>query len=836
MVGSGFKDRQWQMSVLTAQGSSWAILKEDSFFIIPSICPADLVTRCGMEIQPTDSSQLNARIEVLKRLRKIQREIETAMIGVSRQLDVVYETVRAKNPRDWSEVTTLEIAKMISPNPSAVQIYATHKVLLGNAVRFVATASYPFSQILAVRPREDVEDLLQVRKWVRDKSLVIDEFVTKALRVSKLQKEIANESMNEAPSAVSAEHKWSVDDRTIVRFLQASLRHSRSVQANPYNVNLSYILKCLGVLDSDTHIDDNVHKFLIDIGVLAPWQDLVILDRTNRLETDPSLLEKQEHDIVRALKRSRDPNPVHPDDFYPADPLASARHDWGDMPVYVIDDVHAEELDDGVSVESIPSEPENIWVHIHVADPASLIPPTHILAQNAASQFQTWYLVPQSFPLFPNSIIFHPTHGLSLGLRARNGFPENVLTFSAKLDPNAKILDFTVRAGLIRNVKVINYDSVDAKLGVNEIVRSYPFGNAPAKPPHQNLDSKAVQDLKKLFKFAHLQTLNRLNMNWFSFNRTKCDMTRTGPFPNSNTDINNSQLYRGFPRLTYTVTNSETDMQNGARNTIAEMMKLAARIASMWCLERNIPMLRRCSNPMIPATEESIDYLLNARNGIGFVDESNLLKHVIYQPPGYYSTTPGMHWGVGVPEGHGYARVTSPLRRYGDLMGHWQIHRALLQDKEGQRMTGLFDKEYLEKFAVTLGLKDQYIKGTHRRHNRYWALMFIKRWRELFSDGKNRDLWPRDANGQPIEDPLHNINGYLVTAPKVNKLTGNLQVQVQIPKLGLKELLVDAGVKDLGVKDLGELGSTIPLQIDDLRLGVKPLMQLSFDKTRRVGN
>lgn len=96
MVGSGFKDRQWQMSVLTAQGSSWAILKEDSFFIIPSICPADLVTRCGMEIQPTDSSQLNARIEVLKRLRKIQREIETAMIGVSRQLDVVYETVRAK--------------------------------------------------------------------------------------------------------------------------------------------------------------------------------------------------------------------------------------------------------------------------------------------------------------------------------------------------------------------------------------------------------------------------------------------------------------------------------------------------------------------------------------------------------------------------------------------------------------------------------------------------------------------------------------------------------------------------------------------------------------------
>ena len=831
MVGSGFKDRQWQMSVLTASGSSWAILKEDSFFTIPSICPADLVTRCGMEIRPTDPSQLSARIEVLKRLRKIQREIENAMIGVSRQLSVVYETVRARNPRDWSEVTTLEIAKMINPNPSAIQIYAAHKVLLNDAVRFVATASYPFSQILAVRPREDVEDLLQVQEWVRDKNPAIDSFVTEALRVSQLQKQIANESMTEVPSAVPVEHKWSADHQTIIRFLQASLKHTRSVQANPYNVNLGYILKCLGILDSDTHIDDNVHKFLVDIGVLAPWQDLVIIDRTNRLDTDPSLLAKQEQDILLALNKSKDPNPIHPEDFYPTDPLASIRHDWGDMPVYVIDDVRAEELDDGVSVESIPSEPENTWIHIHIADPASLIPPTHLLAQNAASQHQTWYLVPRSFPLFPKAIVHHPTHGLSLGLRARNGSPENVLTFSAKLNSNGRILDFTVRAGLIRNVKVIDYDSVDAGLGIGQTIYSYPFGNAPVKPPHQNLSPEGTQELKKLFNFAHMQTRNRLDMNWFSFNRTKCIMTRTDTFPDRSTDDQTSQLYRGFPRLTYTISESETDMQNGARNTIAEMMKLAARIASMWCLERNVPMLRRCSNPMIPATEESIEFLLKARNHIGFVDEPSLLKHVIYQPPGYYSTMPGMHWGVGVPEGHGYARVTSPLRRYGDLVSHWQIHQALLQEKEGQKTTGLFDQEYMEKFAMTLGLKDQYIKGTHRRHNRYWALLFIKRWRELFADGKNRDLWPRDANGQPIEDPLHNLSGYLVTAPKVNRLTGNLQVQVQVPKLGLKELFVDDGVRDLG-----ELGSTIPLQIDDLRLGVKPLLQFSLDKTRSVAN
>ncbi|KAF5359276.1 hypothetical protein D9756_003079 [Leucocoprinus leucothites] len=832
VIGSGFKDRQWQMSVLTSSGESWAVLKEDCFFTIPSLCPADLATRCGMDSKPVNGTQLYARIEVLKRLRTLQNEVENATVGISRKLDSIYDTVRARIPREWSEVTVSEVAKTCHKNPTAVEIYATHRVMMNATARFVVTSSYPVSQILSVRPREEVEDLLKVQDWVRDKSPVINEFVTKGLEVAKAQRRMAEESMGEAPSTVPAEHKWTANDLTIIRFLKASLRHTRAVQMDPYSVPLGFIVRRIYGLNVVTHADDYVHRFLVDIGVLAPWQDLIIHDRRNKLdlETNPSVLMERENNILRALENSKDTNPIHPEDFYSVDPLSSVRHDWGDMPVYVIDDVTAEELDDGISVEPIPSEPGNAWIHVHIADPASLIPPTNFLAQKAAAQHETWYTIPKSFPLFPKAIIHHPTRGLSMGQRSRNGSPENVITFSAKVDSNGEIADFTVRAGLIRNVKVINYDSVDAKLGTEYQPPTHPFGGAPIKQRDMDLDPRAIQDLKIVNEYAKRQAEKRLAMNWFSFNRTKSVLQRANTFPPDVDSFTNEALFhRGFPQLTYALATTETDMKEGARNMIAESMKLACRVASMWFLERNIPMIRRCSNPMVPASEESIELLLSARNSYGFINEQQMLKHVIYQPAAFYATVPGMHWGVGVPEGQGYVRVTSPLRRYCDLLAHWQIHRALLQEKRGQTVKGLYDQEFIEKFATSVAVKEQFLKGTQRRHTRYWALLYIKRWQEMFADGKNKDLWPKDESGQPIEDPLQDLEGYFVSMPKLNRLTTETQAQIQIPKLGIKEYLSESTLKRLGYP---EIGTSMPVRIHNINLGVKPTMVLKVDGSR----
>ncbi|KXN88638.1 Exoribonuclease II, mitochondrial [Leucoagaricus sp. SymC.cos] len=837
VVGSGFKDRQFKMSVLTSQGEVWIVIPADCFFTIPAICPADLATRCGSDPLPVNDSELHARVEVLKRLRTLQRSVENAMAGFSRQLDSIYETVRAKHPEEWSEVTVSEIANIFRKNPTTVEVYAAHKVLMDATTRFIAGTAYATSQTLVVRPQEHVRDLLQVQQWVRDRSPVLEKFIANAKKVAEPNKLLAKETLAEQPSVQVAQHRWTETDKMIIRFLRASLRHTRSVQIDPYELSCGFIIRQFyGFVSALDHLDDSIHRMLIDIGVLPPWQDLIIPDRSHHLdqETRPAVLTQREQNILRALEQSRDPNPVHPDDFYPTDPLASIRHDWGDLPVYVIDDVTAEELDDGISVERIPSDPEHTWVHIHVADASSLIPPTNFLAQQAAQQHESWYLVPRSFPLFPRCITHHPTRGLSLGIRSKNGQGDNVMTFSVKVDSHANIVDYNIRAGLIRNVKLIDYDSLNVKLDPEHgSDYDYPFSTVPDRPPFQDLDPRTTEDMKLLTKTGRQQTRKRLDMNWFSFDRTKGTVGRVSDFPVHNSAYSKiPRSYRGFPELTYAVTSTKRESERGSRSTVAEMMKLACRAASLFFTKKGVPALRRCSDAMVPATEKAIEDILNARDELGYIPEAEFLNTVIYAPSARYKLEPGMHWGLGVPNGEGYVRVTSPLRRYGDLVAHWQIQQILLQEKDGREVKGAFSADWLANFAGTMEMKDQHIKGTQRRHQRFWRLLFIERWRNMFGGGKNRELWPKDANGQPIEDPLHNLEGYAVMLPKINRLTQTLQMPIQVPKLGLKEFLMGIPLEEY---ENWSLGMKVPVQVQSIRLGTKPSMELSLDRARLSG-
>ena len=54
--------------------------------------------------------------------------------------------------------------------------------------------------------------------------------------------------------------------------------------------------------------------------------------------------------------------------------------------------------------------------------------------------------------------------GLSLG--SEQG-PTNVLTFSFKADKSGDIVDYNVRAGIVRNVQTLRYDDVDMMLGAS---------------------------------------------------------------------------------------------------------------------------------------------------------------------------------------------------------------------------------------------------------------------------------------------------------------------------------------------------------------------------------
>jgi hypothetical protein len=795
--------------------------------------------RCGLEAYPDNNLQLNARIEVLKRLRVVQRHVELAVIGLSRQLPSIYDSLRSKDPDEWTEVTASEVANIIYKNPTATEMYATHKLLMDNPMKFLASNQYTADETFRVRPLNGIKDLLQVQEWVREKAPALDQFIAKGKKVADVQTKLRENSREQQPSYVAAEHSWSETDKVLIRLCVASLAHQRSIQLDPYLVPVGYIIRHFYGMRTVIHDDNEVHRLLMDIGVFAPWQDLLILNTAHKLDLDmrPAVVQERDQNVVRALENSKEPKPRHPEDFYSRDTMESVRHDWGNLPVYVVDDVDAEELDDGISIERIESEPGNLWVHIHVADPGSLIPPTHYLAQKASQQFESWYTVNQSFSLFPKSLIYHPLHGLSLGTKSKNGVPDRVLTFSAKIDPEGNMTDYAVRAGLVRNVKVINYDSVDATLGIPPPIVQYPFGGAPTSQPTP-VSSDFVEDLKTLHQIASKQRQRRVAMNWIAFDRTSAIVERTSELPLPPAGIIGAQinapcLHKGFPSLVYKVTSTRESGEAGFRAVVAEMMKLGCRVGARFLFDRNTPAAYRAGPPMVPVSEAAIETLLSKRDEFGYIKEEEALHYFLYKPPAQYQNSPGLHFGLGVSEGQGYVRVTSPLRRYNDLVAHWQIQSVLLNEKAGKTskdgVKGMFEREWMEKFVQTLQVKSQTLKGIQRRHDRFWALRYIMNWQQTFENGKNRHLWPRDPQGNPLPDPLEGLEAYICSGLTSNRLVQQLQINVTIPKLGLQPIVEDIPAK---YEANMELGKKLAVNMKVIRLGVKANLGLALDEDR----
>ncbi|KAF8656202.1 hypothetical protein AX16_002638 [Volvariella volvacea WC 439] len=808
VLGEIYADQAWRLSVLMSSGEVWLPLREDVTFSIPNAIPEDHALRCGLEEVASTQQELNARVQALKKLRALEKAIEDAYGQVCQKAVDVYSMVKASDPNSWTTITVPEVVNMLFPNPTTLLTMATHKYLMQQPYKFVAHHIYRASQMFHVRPQSHVEELETVKEWVRMRGGPIDAFASKSREIIEHNKQLHLNTHNDAPSQRKASHSWTKEDKTILSFLLRSLRPWRSTQADPYSIGQSSILR--RIYPQFPLVNDAaIHQLLIDLGVLAPWQDLTVLrpdlglDLTD--EATSATVRAQDELVQKSMSsRSSLDQPLGPEDFYPSDPLEALRYDFGDKPVYVIDDEHAEELDDGVSIEPIPEEPEACWIHVHIADPASVLPPTHVLSKEASKQMETLYFLQRSWPLFPRSLMHSPSHGLSLG--ARPGEPTPVLSFSAKVDSHGELLDTKVRPGLIRNIQRISYDQADMHLFGSLIQRSYPFGCKPQPRTFEPLAESQSADLRQLLRVAEWMNARRLKDGTFTYSDYRAGLTNFAEVPST---VFSPTLepyhFSGFPTSSYTVT-SVHDGDSRTRNMVAEVMKIACRAASRFCLERNVPVLRRTAEPILAHNPTDFQKLLDQRTPNGYILFRDAVPLIAINPAASYSLEPKGHFGLGVPDGEGYVRVTSPLRRYADLVAHWQIHRALLGEKP------YYDTAQLQDFAIRLVVSDRLRKRVYGHHEEFWNLMFIKRWIENVESGAI----------QPEVNPLDDLEGHTLMAPKHNPTTRSWQTQVSIPKLGLRARLGDLETDSI------PLATVMPIKFSKshIRLGTMPKLDV----------
>jgi hypothetical protein len=506
-------------------------------------------------------------------------------------------------------------------------------------------------------------------------------------------------------------------DVPFIRFLESWAALKSFSRRSSLNSIGSTILRAIGRYSGVELSKTTAWTCLQEIGAIPPWEsrasyDLRLPNTGRRLQSEAA-------------------HPLFEQGFVD-DKIMHLRKDWGDLPVFCIDDATAQEIDDGVSVEAT-DVPDEYWVHIHTADPAAHIDPKGPAGRYAEVLSETVYFPERRVAMLnPNAT----ESKLSLA----PGRP--CLTFSARTNLSAELLESKITPGIIRNVQFLTPDVFRELTGLPPIQSTtYVVGTdtGERKFGRKLLDSYEIAEDSK----RDLEVLHRLGMARIRSQQKK-GATLTGAghalisvsFGGAQWSKVKASLscdFYGDPTISCVI--PEDAAAQGRQTTVGPLMLLAGEVAGQWCKARGVPIPYRIT-PRNPDKEDPRDFFRRVVEPSLDENESPPLDIMlqyfqligIVQP----STTPGLHVGVGF---EAMTKCTSPLRRFSDLLVHWQIEAALLEEaRSGKSLIGNtkedflpFSKVQIDALLPRLDTRERLINHSSQVANRQWQCHFLLR-------------------------------------------------------------------------------------------------------------
>lgn len=335
------------------------------------------------------------------------------------------------------------------------------------------------------------------------------------------------------------------------------------------------------------------------------------------------------------------------------------RLDLTHLKVYTIDDESTEEIDDGLSIE-FRGEGESPRVWIHIADPTRLVTPGDELDLEARRRSTSLYLPTGMISMFPPELATGP-------MSLVQGQICSALSFVVVLDETGAAKDYSIHPTLIKPTYRLTYDDVDEMLAMG---------------------IKAEPEIEILGNYAALRQKWRKNQGSINIQM---------PEPSIKVKANDEVVIE-------LLDNSQS------RQLVAEMMILAGEVAGRYCKENNVTVpFRGQPQPELPPEEE---LLLLPPGPVRYC----ALRRCM--PKSEIGTTPIRHASLGLDI---YTQVTSPIRRYTDLLTHFQIKAHL-------RGTPLpFSQVEMQEIIYSVTTTAQEASLVERQTNRYWSLEYLRR-------------------------------------------------------------------------------------------------------------
>ncbi|KAF7543212.1 hypothetical protein G7Z17_g10920 [Cylindrodendrum hubeiense] len=655
-----------------------------------------------------------AGAELIKRMTKFVSTADEYYQGSLANLDKARALV--SDGKNTKYLSLFEIAEMLLPKSSRqgrsfppAALYAVHTALYRNDFIFrplsPSADCHRRDHLFEVFPYFDITMINRVCTLARDYTIArsndlqgpppedfaessLGKFILKAREIVKVNR--AKRSWTPygilAPSSgvTLEEVEWSRSNMDIIRYIEWWASYDLFEDSSRFHSYGSIILRALDLYDGAILDQSTAWTFLQELGMIPPWE----IPSRYKVRF-PEVKIESGGGLIRDT-------PVNLEDSQRPDIAAGARKEWTGTNVLCIDAPSTMIIDDGVSLERTEKSDE-FWIHVHTADPASGILPNSELGKFMELVPENIYLPGHFQAMLPSDIGVdnsndYKSEGLVQTYSLAAGRP--ALTFSAKVNEAGDLLDYKVEPGVLDKVTYLDPEDVsefcqeplppavpEQTLSVGTLPEKAKL--APNRPMSaaKDLDGDSKKDLLTLYGLAEALKRKRLDKGaWPYFT----------PGPSVTVAFEDVPVVEGASKGTKVLPPDPYikigyESSNGA-SVVSNTMVLAGEIVARWCSDRGIALpYRRDANSSSNfaaikeyATTEIYPQLKKGTPATGAQrQELSRLTGGIQ-----ISSTPGPYFMLGLDM---YAKATSPLRRFSDLIVHWQVHAALAHERKEKR-------------------------------------------------------------------------------------------------------------------------------------------------------
>ena len=341
--------------------------------------------------------------------------------------------------------------------------------------------------------------------------------------------------------------------------------------------------------------------------------------------------------------------------------LNSDRLDFRKADVITIDDEETKERDDAFSLKKTDGKLE---FAIHISDPSTLINRDSVLDKSARINSSSIYLPEKTVPMLPSHFISE--FGSLDPLKHRLG-----LSLLIKTDLNYEIENWKIEPSLISTTRSITYEQASIAL--------------------KNKENRDHEMITHLWNFSNKQLSLRKRNGAINFQTQEISIK-----VNSDSEIEVAVL------------NSRLD----SRIMVSELMILFNSLSAKFFIQNHIPAIYR--HQPSPYLLENPDFDFNQTSENEISKNYHLIRNL---PQTKLTSEPLPHYSLGLQS---YLQITSPLRRYSDMLLQRQIIHFIYYSKY------LYSLEDLKTLVYGTYSRTKDIKSVERERQKYWLIRYLE--------------------------------------------------------------------------------------------------------------